>query len=109
MAKPQYGNQHQRDREIALSMLVPGTPCHYCLRPMYVWQRLDLDHLIPVVNGGANGPKRLAHSRCNRSNGASIGNRIRAIRNRNASGNGGDRASNGRGGRSRIRRRIPRW
>jgi hypothetical protein len=64
------GWSHQRAREAALRALHPGTPCPYCLLPMWPGvQDLDLDHLIPRSAGGAGGPVRLAHASCNRRHG----------------------------------------
>ncbi|WP_347351734.1 hypothetical protein [Intrasporangium sp.] len=52
-----------------------GTPCVRCGRPMLPGQRLDLDH----VDGAGPGDYRgFAHAHCNRSAGASRGNRQRA-------------------------------
>jgi hypothetical protein len=35
---------------------------------------LDLDHVIPVVNGGGSGRRRWSHRSCNRREGARLGN-----------------------------------
>ena len=50
-----YGNAHQRARRDALASFRDGTACWRCKRPMHLWQRLDLDHVRPIVLGGANG------------------------------------------------------
>jgi HNH endonuclease len=92
MPKPQYGWAHQRARALALSILADGTPCRYCHRPMHKWQRLDLDHIVPVAMGGSGGPTVLVHSRCNRVAGAVMGNRLHGARRR-----------------PRARRSLPRW
>lgn len=68
---------HQQARKDALTAMVDGTPCPYCHRPMHIWQRLQLDHAIPVAKGGSSGPTRLAHGKCNESAGARLGNRMR--------------------------------
>ncbi len=48
---------------------------------MLAWMgRLDLDHTLPRLFGGAGGPTRLMHSRCNRALGAQITNSIRRTR-----------------------------
>jgi hypothetical protein len=91
MPKPQYGSEHQKARAIALTMLAHGTPCRYCGRPMYRWQALDLDHIVPVAIGHGRGPTTLVHAHCNRSHGASMGNRMR------------------KGRRIRRRRSLPSW
>lgn len=66
------GWEHQQARAEALRRLVPGTPCHHCGEPMDHTMDLDLDHLTPRVYGGAKGPRRLAHARCNRRAGQAI-------------------------------------
>lgn len=77
MPKPQYGNAHQQARRDALAQFKDGMPCWRCRRPMHAWQRLDLDHVRPVALGGMRGMTRLVHAYCNRSAGASMGNRMR--------------------------------
>lgn len=72
MPKPQYGYQHQVDRRNAMATFVNGTLCLICHRPMYVWQSLDLNHVVPVAFGGGVGRKVLTHSKCNRSEGSRI-------------------------------------
>jgi hypothetical protein len=73
--RPQYGSEHQRARRAALAAFKDGDMCWRCRRPMRSWQALDLDHVRAVAHGGSDGPKRLAHARCNRAAGAVIGNR----------------------------------
>ena len=52
--------------------------CHLCGRPIMPGQSWDLDHLIPLALGGdVDGPTHPAHSSCNRSRGAAMGNRRR--------------------------------
>jgi hypothetical protein len=72
------GWTHQKERKRQLQELArhPGTPCHRCGRPMYVWQKLDLDHLVARALGG-QGPRRLAHARCNRQAGQHLGHQLR--------------------------------
>ena len=65
----------QRERAEAKRLMVDGTKCFRCQRPMYRWQALDYDHVIPVVKGGSNSPKKLSHSSCNRRHGGIIGNK----------------------------------
>jgi hypothetical protein len=73
-----YGRPHMRRKRIALEAMTPGEPCPGCRRPMWHWQRLDYDHIDPLVLGGdPDGPKRLMHATCNRSRGAALGNRLR--------------------------------
>lgn len=58
-----------------------GTTCPLCGHTMYEDQPLDLDHSVPVVlGGGANPGDRMAHSSCNRSAGATLGNQLRGNR-----------------------------
>lgn len=73
------GWEHQRARAAAIADLAanPGRSCWRCKRPMYVGQALDFDHVISRVLGGHRGPRKLAHASCNRSAGASLGNRLR--------------------------------
>jgi 5-methylcytosine-specific restriction endonuclease McrA len=72
------GYAHQKARAAALAAFRDGTPCPYCPYPMYRWQALELDHVIPRALGGISGPVRLAHAVCNRRAGGRIGGRIRA-------------------------------
>lgn len=67
-----YGGDHQR-----LRRFLPrpnGSPCPFCRLPMRPGDLLDLDHVRPVVAGGAAGPRRWAHRSCNRREGARLGN-----------------------------------
>lgn len=72
MAKPQYDYAHKQARINAIRNLVDGTRCPRCRRGMFRRQKLDLDHVIPVVMGGSGGPTRLMHAYCNRSAGAAL-------------------------------------
>lgn len=76
------GYRHQAERRRLLAALVDGVPCPLCGQPMDRAQDLDADHELPRVLGGVSGPLRLAHSRCNRSAGAALGNRLRGQRGR---------------------------
>lgn len=67
---------HKRQRK-ALLPLAYGSRCPFCGQPMLKGQKLDLDHAIPRVMGGAGGPTRMAHAHCNRRMGALIGNQRR--------------------------------
>ena len=70
------GSDHQADRERLRAQLRDGEPCWRCGKPMYKWQELDRDHVIDRALGGAQGPAVLAHASCNRSKGATLGNRL---------------------------------
>lgn len=74
------GWPHQQRRKRAIAALQDGTPCRYCGKPMYreLARFLDLDHVIPRMAGGADGPCELVHRSCNRRAGAIAGNRMRA-------------------------------
>lgn len=72
------GWQHQQARAAALRALVPGTPCPFCGDPMFAEQQLDYDHAVPRALGGHNGPRRLAHSSCNRKAGRLLQARMQA-------------------------------
>jgi 5-methylcytosine-specific restriction endonuclease McrA len=113
MPAPQYGNEHQKARAIAISMLRDGVDiCRYCRRPMYKRQRLDYDHVVPIVYGGkANGRRVLTHSRCNRQAGGRIGGRRKGRGNRNRRGNKAspNRANRGSNGGSYGGRKLPEW
>jgi len=71
------GHAHQADLKRLRAALIPGTPCWRCGLPMYPWQALNRDHLIDRALGGADGPAVLAHASCNKSAGATAGNRRR--------------------------------
>lgn len=73
-----YGYAHRQRRARLMRDLHDGDPCCRCGQPMYRDQALDADHLFtPIVFGGEL-PDALAHASCNRSAGASLGNRLRA-------------------------------
>jgi len=57
-----------------------GDPCWRCGQPMYKTQALERDHVIDRVLGGADGPAVLAHASCNRSAGATLGNKIHGFK-----------------------------
>lgn len=73
------GAVHQKDKKRLLAELRDGSPCWRCGQPMFRWQKLDRDHLIDRSVGGANGPAVLAHASCNRSAGATFGNKNRDL------------------------------
>lgn len=75
------GSSHQRDVKRARAALKDGEPCWRCGYPMYRWQKLDLDHLVNRIDGGADGPTRLAHASCNRRAGQQITTAILRSRN----------------------------
>lgn len=79
MAAPQYDTEHRRLRRALIAMLaVSGPwPCPRCGEDMFAWQRLDLGHAVDVRMGGFGGPRRLEHSRCNRSAGGQLATQIR--------------------------------
>lgn len=54
-----------------------GMPCPFCSKPMLQGQRLQTDHVVPVHIGGADGPLRWAHGKCNEAEGAKLGNLLR--------------------------------
>lgn len=67
-----------RRHRAARSLLAPpdGAPCPFCGQPMLPGQALDADHPTPRVLGGGL-EVRWAHSSCNRSAGARLGNALR--------------------------------
>jgi hypothetical protein len=86
VARPQYNSRHKTRRTQAIAALIPGTPCPRCSAPMYATPRaaleaglppmfgeLHLDHIQPVMLGGANGPVQLTHARCNLVAGGRLG------------------------------------
>lgn len=74
------GWSHQKARKAALAALVEGEPCELCGRPMWLSEKLDLDHEVARTLGGKDGRTRLTHASCNRSRGAAMGNRLRRQR-----------------------------
>lgn len=82
-----YDGEHRKARARALAELEPGTPCPFCREPMFAAQQLDYDHLVPVAEGGKDGPRRLAHASCNRSAGGRLG---AAVTNGRARGSAGE-------------------
>lgn len=72
-----YGHDHQRMRARLLRDMSDGDPCCRCGEPMYREQDLDADHYSQPRAFGGELPDALAHRSCNRSHGASMGNRMR--------------------------------
>jgi hypothetical protein len=72
----QYSNAHHKARK-ALLPYAYGTPCPLCGQVMQEWEDLDLDHSVPRVLGGGEVGDRITHAKCNRSAGATLGNRMR--------------------------------
>jgi 5-methylcytosine-specific restriction endonuclease McrA len=66
-----------RLRREALAALIEGTLCPMCKRPMYLRQKLELDHIIPRSKGGKTTKQntRLTHKSCNQHAGRVLGNR----------------------------------
>lgn len=79
-----YGHAHRtRTRQLKDAMR-DGDPCCRCQRPMY---RAELPHIDGDHHGrarilGGELPDALAHRSCNRSAGATLGNRLRGARRR---------------------------
>jgi hypothetical protein len=71
---PVYNHQHNQAARAAKAAMTEGQPCCLCQRPMYSTQRIDLDHASRDTYRG------LAHAHCNRSAGATKGNRTRGRR-----------------------------
>jgi hypothetical protein len=67
-----YGWAHQKLRARLIQRMRDGDPCAECALPMWHGTPLDLCH--DHDNGGYKG---LGHASCNRSEGASRGNRDR--------------------------------
>lgn len=57
-----------------------GDPCPYCSQPMWPDMKLDLDHVVLRALGGADGPVRWAHARCNRQAGGKVAAQFRVRR-----------------------------
>lgn len=74
------GHAHQQRRA---AMPAPnGDPCPYCTEPMWPDDDLDADHVIPRAKGGAAGPLRWSHARCNRRAGGFAAREQHGIRSR---------------------------
>jgi hypothetical protein len=78
MAQRGYGREHQRlRREVGRVVASGQARCAICGKPIAPGARFDLDHTPD--RSAYRGP---AHVSCNRSDGASRGNRMRAGRRR---------------------------
>lgn len=84
-----YGAAHQRRARELKAAMHDGDPCCRCGAPMWRWQLtvsrndirgIDADHHKQARALGGGLPDALAHRRCNRSAGASLGNRLRGQR-----------------------------
>jgi hypothetical protein len=78
------GYQHQRDRKHAIAAMPDGTPCPLCGQPMHKdparnhdGRVLHYDHVIARALGGARGPRRLTHARCNIQAGQAVAAQLR--------------------------------
>lgn len=64
-----YGGKHRKQRRALIeALLLSGgrALCAYCTRPLGTDPSvLELDHAVPIVDGGLHGPKRLVHAKCN--------------------------------------------
>lgn len=60
-----YGARHQQRRAELLPSAI-GTACELCGDIMYGFDKLDADHVVPISQGGRDGPLRIVHSGCNR-------------------------------------------
>ena len=71
---------HTQARKHWAAVLAGPRPvyCPFCKRPVRPDRPWDLDHETPVAWGGADGPTRPAHPRCNRTHGGGIRTRHRA-------------------------------
>lgn len=70
-----YGWVHRRTR-MALLPYAIGKPCPMCGELMTDPKRLDLDHSVPLAQGGRTGD-RIVHATCNRRAGALLGQELR--------------------------------
>lgn len=86
-----YGAAHQRRARELKAAMRDGDPCCRCGRPMYRWQLaldrndprgIDADHWSQARALGGELPDALAERSCNRSAGATLGNRLRGRRRR---------------------------
>lgn len=80
-----WGGRRAQQARALLATTLPR-PCSKCGRTVYPWHSWDLDHLFdrkhyPELTWVPSNHAP-AHSRCNRSAGASMGNRERAPRKR---------------------------
>jgi 5-methylcytosine-specific restriction endonuclease McrA len=75
------GTEHQRNAKIVKARAL-GTPCPKCGLLMLATSHMDADHIVPRVLGGTSAMENLRalHRRCNRSSGATLGNRLRGAR-----------------------------
>jgi 5-methylcytosine-specific restriction endonuclease McrA len=62
------GWQHQKRRAVLLRLLIDGTLCWWCGKPMYRSQDLSADHSIARAKGGRIAD-RLLHTPCNQQRG----------------------------------------
>jgi Uncharacterized protein conserved in bacteria len=74
-ARRGYNWEHRRARAKALKDLqrAGALPCPFCHHDMTVDMSLDYDHAVPLAyDPSGKGPRRLAHSSCNRRAGQAI-------------------------------------
>jgi hypothetical protein len=60
-----YGADHRRKRA-ELILLAIGTDCELCGGQMSADDDLDADHVVPIIQGGIDGPLRIVHRVCHR-------------------------------------------
>lgn len=65
-----YGSAHQSLRRLLLPEAI-GRPCPFCQVVMAADEALDLDHSVPISQGGTTGD-RITHAHCNRAGRATV-------------------------------------
>lgn len=75
------GSQHRRNAKVVKARAL-GSACPKCGWPMLSVADMDADHIVARVFGGTSvlANLRALHRRCNRSSGATLGNRLRGRR-----------------------------
>jgi hypothetical protein len=80
-ASREYSAAHRKHRKTLLPYAY-GMVCPKCGQIMFEGQKLQCDHITPIVLGGTDdiSNKQMVHAYCNLSAGATLGNQLRGNR-----------------------------
>jgi 5-methylcytosine-specific restriction protein A len=69
------------DKQRATLFIEHGGRCHLCGGAIQAGQTWDVDHVIPLAQGGSNDPSNLrpAHEKCHRGVGSKTSDDVKAI------------------------------
>jgi 5-methylcytosine-specific restriction endonuclease McrA len=62
-----YDGEYQRNKPVVIAQGRRGRPCYICEKPFRAGQKITVEHIVPLRNGGTSKLANLApaHSGCN--------------------------------------------